>query len=74
MALVKLPDTDASLVIDLFDVVAEKAKQLDLPLHYQAVDYSSFTINSHQNQLNALGAENGYQHLWLKGEATLTRV
>lgn len=71
MALVKLPDTDASLVVDLFDVVADEAKQLDLPLHYQGqlID-SSFTINSHQNQLNALGAENGYQHLWLKGEAT----
>lgn len=74
MALVKLPDTDTSLVIDVFRVNAGEAKLLDLPLHYQGqlID-TSFSIHSHQQQLRALGNQNGYQHLWLKGEATPER-
>ncbi|MDP5460781.1 heparinase II/III family protein [Alishewanella sp. SMS8] len=68
MALVNLPELKKSIVLDVFDVVAEKAHQLDLPLHYQGqlID-TNFELSVSTQQLSALGTKNGYQHLWLKG-------
>ncbi|MCC5453180.1 heparinase II/III family protein [Rheinheimera sp. UJ51] len=68
MALVNLPELKKSIVLDVFDVVAEKTHQLDLPLHYQGqlID-TNFDLSVSTQQLSALGTKNGYQHLWLKG-------
>ncbi|WP_445428106.1 heparinase II/III domain-containing protein [Alishewanella sp. HL-SH05] len=68
MALVNLPELKKSIVLDVFDVVAEKTHQLDLPLHYQGqlID-TNFELSVSTQQLSALGTKNGYQHLWLKG-------
>ncbi len=71
LALVELPALQQTLAIDLFDVVSETAHQLDLPLHYQGqlID-TNFPVDASTTTLNALGEANGYQHLWLKGQAT----
>ncbi|MBZ9611662.1 heparinase II/III domain-containing protein [Rheinheimera maricola] len=68
MALVNLAELEKTIVLDLFDVVSSKAHQLDLPLHYlgQLID-TNFSLAVNTGQLSALGAKNGYQHLWLKG-------
>ncbi|MBU2881717.1 alginate lyase family protein [Psychrosphaera sp. B3R10] len=71
MALINLPELDSTLALDLFDVVATDKHQLDLPLHYQGqlID-TNFELKANASHLMALGKKNGYQHLWLKGQAT----
>ena len=71
IALIELEELQSTLAIDVFDVVAASQHQLDLPLHYhgQIID-TNFEISANTQQLTALGQNNGYQHLWLKGEAT----
>jgi hypothetical protein len=71
MALVELPDLQTTIVLDVFDVSSTSEKQIDLPLHYlgQLIE-TNFSIESNTDSLLALGDKNGYQHLWLKGQAT----
>lgn len=71
MALINLPELESTLALDLFDVVATDKHQLDLPLHYQGqlID-TNFELKANASHLMALGKKNGYQHLWLKGQAT----
>jgi hypothetical protein len=71
IALVDLPDIGSTIAIDLFDVDAQKTHQMDLPLHYlgQFID-SNFDISANTTSLPALGDKSGYQHLWLRGQAT----
>lgn len=71
MALINLPELDSTLALDLFDVVASNKHQLDLPVHYQGqlID-TNFDLKANTDHLTALGKKNGYQHLWLKGQAT----
>lgn len=71
LALINLPEQDQTLVIDVFDVNSKKAHQFDLPLHYQGqfID-SNFALNANDKTMSALGDKNGYQHLWLKAQAT----
>jgi len=70
LALVNLPELDSTIAVDMFNVTANKAHQLDLPLHYkgQLID-TSFELTGNAKQLSALGDKNGYQHLWLKAQA-----
>jgi hypothetical protein len=71
LALVNLPGLESTVALDVFDIDANKAHQFDLPLHYkgQLID-TNFSLRANTNQLKALGESNGYQHLWLKGQAT----
>lgn len=71
LALVNLPELDSTITVDIFNVDANKAHKLDLPLHYkgQLID-TSFKLAGNTQQLSALGDKNGYQHLWLKAQAT----
>lgn len=71
IAFVNLPEIEQSVVLDIFDVAGENSHQIDLPLHYlgQIIE-TSFPISANTTQLSALGTENGYQHLWLKGKST----
>ncbi|WP_299269503.1 heparinase II/III family protein [uncultured Psychrosphaera sp.] len=71
LALINLPEQDQTLVIDVFDVNSKKAHQFDLPVHYQGqfID-SNFALNANDKTMSALGDKNGYQHLWLKAQAT----
>jgi len=68
MALVNLAEVEKTIVLDVFNVVSSSKHQLDLPLHYlgQLID-TNFSLSVSTDQLFALGAKNGYQHLWLKG-------
>ncbi|WP_218354819.1 alginate lyase family protein [Alteromonas lipotrueiana] len=71
LALVELPRSQRAIGIDLFEVAGDTRHQFDLPLHYhgQLID-TNFKINAFTSNLRALGDDNGYQHLWLKGEGT----
>ncbi len=71
LALVNLKELNSTVALDLFSVVADKAHQLDLPLHYkgQLID-TNFKLKANTKQLSALGDKNGYQHLWLKAGST----
>lgn len=56
------------IVLDIFRVQADNAESLDLPFNYQGHMVStSFAYEKYQEQLQPLGKENGYQHLWLEG-------
>lgn len=70
LALVNLADVEQNIVLDLFKVKSKQKHQLDLPVHYQGqlID-TSFDLNANTSVLKALGKTNGYQHLWLKGDA-----
>ena len=70
LAIINLPELQSTVALDVFDVVADKAHLLDLPLHYkgQLID-TNFELKANTTQLSALGTKNGYQHLWLKGQA-----
>ncbi len=71
LALVNLPELETSVALDLFQIDSENKHQLDLPVHYQGqlID-TNFELVANTEQLSALGKANGYQHLWLKGQAT----
>jgi hypothetical protein len=71
LALINLPEQDQTLVVDVFDVSSKKEHQFDLPLHYkgQFID-SNFGLNANDKTMSALGKKHGYQHLWLKAQAT----
>lgn len=70
LALVNLPELERTLAIDLFNVNSLDKHQIDLPLHYlgQLIE-TNFELQGNTEQLSALGKHNGYQHLWLKGQA-----
>tara|TARA_R110001592_G_scaffold25804_2_gene97572 strand:+ start:158 stop:2398 length:2241 start_codon:yes stop_codon:yes gene_type:complete len=70
IALIKLPEQEQALVVDVFDVMSKQAHQYDLPVHYKGhLISTSFDLNTHLTSLPVLGKENGYQHLWLKAQA-----
>ncbi len=69
-ALVSLPGRKLPLVLDLLRVETKGEHTFDLPLHYQGQLVAlgpSFT--HHVRERPVLGAENGYQHLWLDARA-----
>lgn len=70
VGLVKLPESDIELALDIFEVNSEKDHQIDLPLHYQGqlID-SNFTRHAYTDSLKPLGNKNGYQHLWLTAKS-----
>lgn len=71
LALVNLPELSRTIAIDIFNVIADQAHQLDLPLHYQGqlID-TNFAIEANTDLLKPVGKNQGYQHLWQKGQAT----
>ncbi|MBU3020565.1 heparinase II/III family protein [Aestuariibacter sp. A3R04] len=71
VALVNLAEVGQSIALDIFDVEGKSHHQIDLPLHYlgQIIE-TNFAINANTSQLAAVGTQNGYQHLWLKGKST----
>lgn len=69
LALIELPELGTTLGLDLFSVSSDNQHQYDLPLHYQGqIIDTSFELDANTSQLRALGKQNGYQHLWLKGQ------
>jgi hypothetical protein len=71
VALVKLPNIERSLAIDVFDVDAKQAHQFDLPLYYQGQFIATnFAYQAADKLRKPLGEHNGYQHLWLTAQAS----
>jgi Heparinase II/III-like protein. len=75
------PEKNApSLLIDVFRAKSDKPHRYELPFWYQGhLVYNSFPLSVNTNALKALGADFGYQHVWLNatgnpgnGNATLT--
>ncbi|MEO1648577.1 MAG: alginate lyase family protein [Pseudomonadota bacterium] len=67
-----IPGLEAPLVIDLVHAASESAHQYDLPLHYSG-HIMEFDFNAAGKTASrpVLGADNGYQHIWVDAEATL---
>ena len=69
MALIQDDLMDFPFVLDVLKVTADGLHQYDLPLHYNGqLMAQNFDITSHAAVLKPLGADNGYQHLWLRAE------
>lgn len=68
-ALLKVAELSKPMVIDVFQVLANKPHQYDLPFWYKGyiVDASP-KINAFTNQLKPLGEKYGYEHIWLNGD------
>lgn len=53
------------LVVDVFRVVSQHAHQYDLPFYYMGhLMYTNLKYEANTTRQQALGASNGYQHLW----------
>jgi len=73
MGLINVPSLSKPLAIDIVEARSSKEHQYDLPLHYKGqLIETNFAITTSLNQLSSLGNANGYQHLWLKGQAAPT--
>lgn len=59
------------IVIDLLKAVSGNEHRYDLPVYYRGslID-SNVEISAMTKRLEAVGDENGFQHLWLLGKAT----
>jgi hypothetical protein len=68
-ALLKVAELSKPLVIDVFQVVADKSHQYDLPFWYKGhiVDASP-KITAFTNQLKPMGEKYGYEHIWLNAD------
>ncbi|WP_232366319.1 heparinase II/III domain-containing protein [Salinimonas sediminis] len=59
-----------TLAVDIISGNSPSEHQYDVPLHYQGqLTYINQAVNSYSKTMSALGDANGYQHLWLQGEA-----
>lgn len=69
MAMVKPSGSEQSLVVDVYKVNSDSLHTYDLPFYYfgQIIDMN-FEYEVPEN-LEKLGAKNGYQHLWKEAEA-----
>ncbi|MGI9229131.1 MAG: alginate lyase family protein [Gammaproteobacteria bacterium] len=58
------------VVVDIMNVGSQSSHQYDLPLHFNGQFIAANKkIKSETDKLEPLGAENGYQHLWLRANA-----
>jgi len=65
LALLNDPSFDKPLLIDVFQVDAPQASQLDLPLWFQGqLLNTNFEYQAQTQQQTTLGSQFGYQHLW----------
>ena len=71
-ALVKLPGALKPLLIDVFKATSAQNHQYDLPFWYKGqLVNTSIEMKAKTNNLQALGTQNGYQHIWLNAENQL---
>jgi hypothetical protein len=70
-ALIKADGATYPFVLDLFRVTSDSAHVYDLPFYYQGqMVMTDFAYKKNTTELKALGAANGYQHLWLEATGT----
>jgi oligo-alginate lyase len=66
LAVLKHPDFEQAIVVDLLKGSGKSPAQYDLPLHYRGhITEVGFPVKSHVTTRPVLGAKNGYQHLWV---------
>lgn len=71
-ALIKVAESTKPLLMDVFRATSENTHQFDLPFWYKGqLVNSSFEIDARRNNLQALGTNNGYQHLWFNSQNQL---
>ncbi len=67
MVVVKEETFDNPFIIDIFKVDSQTNSQYDLPFYYLGQIMSTNFSYQAPKQLQALGEDNGYQHLWEEG-------
>jgi hypothetical protein len=71
-ALVKIDGMNKPLLIDIFRANSANTHQYDLPFWYKGqIVNTSFELEARKNDLQALGTNFGYQHLWLNAQNQL---
>jgi oligo-alginate lyase len=69
MAMIRAPELEFPIILDVLKAMGEEQHQYDLPLHYQGhLVNVNFPLKAHTRQLNTLGDDNGYQHMWVRAE------
>lgn len=72
IVLLKLNEMSKPLLIDVFDAKSDNTHQYDLPFWYKGqLVNTSFKLEARKNDLQALGNNFGYQHLWLNAQNQL---
>lgn len=71
MAVVKVAELEKPLIIDLFSVQAPEGTSYDFPLYYKGELMSTNQKFQTNNQLNPMGTNSGYQHLWVEAQTDL---
>ncbi len=67
--LLKDPNFNNPIVIDIYKVISDNVNQYDLPLWFMGHLLSAdFEYDRSTESLQTLGKENGYQHLWKEAE------
>ncbi len=65
-----IPGLEAPVILDLVHATSEDAHLYDLPLHYSGhIMEFDFAAEGNVAQRPVLGADNGYQHIWVDAEA-----
>jgi hypothetical protein len=73
-ALVKVVENSKPLLIDVFRAKSANTHQYDLPFWYKGqMVNTSFELDARKNDLQALGKQFGYQHLWLNAQNQLDK-
>ncbi|HGM7319025.1 TPA: oligoalginate lyase [Stenotrophomonas maltophilia] len=71
-ALLRHPDLALPVILDLMQVHGDKTARYDLPLHFNGhIVSTGFEAEHFPAQRPVLGADNGYQHLWLDARSKL---
>ncbi|RKQ96533.1 alginate lyase family protein [Maricaulis maris] len=67
---ISVADRARPFVVDIFDVDAPTASQIDFPIYFagQLTDFDA-RFERFTGQQTALGTANGYQHLWVEARA-----
>ena len=69
MALIRDPNLEHPLILDVLKAEGDGRHQYDLPVHYRGhIVNINFPVKPNTDRLKPLGKENGYQHLWLKAQ------
>ena len=72
MAVVVIEELENPLIIDLFSIQAPEGTRYDMPLYYNGELMSTNQDLQTYSILNPMGEHDGYQHLWLEGQAGLS--
>ena len=69
MAIIKDKEFEKPYLLDIMKIVSDKANQYDFPYYYFGqILQTNFNYKTPET-LKALGSKNGYQHLFVEGEA-----